>query len=129
MGRGCRGCGRSAQALAASLLLAACGDGPGSGTGADTGGSGSQGPAQVEPQGSPPARTLQQIKASGTLRVLTRNAPTTWYIDRDGQPSGPEHDLVEAFAADLGVDAEYVMAPTVDEILRRLAAGEADLAA
>ncbi len=121
---------RWSTAWAAALLLAACGEAPEGGAGAGGGAPvQTQAPAQAAAPPAPLPRSLPQIKTSGTLRVLTRNAPTTWYIDRDGQPAGPEHDLVEAFAAALGVEAEYVMAATVDDILRRLEAGEADLAA
>jgi membrane-bound lytic murein transglycosylase F len=75
------------------------------------------------------ARPLADIKRSGTLVVLTRNAPTAWYIGRDGEPTGPEHDLVEAFAAELGVAVEYRALSTVDAILEALERGEGDLAA
>jgi membrane-bound lytic murein transglycosylase F len=74
-------------------------------------------------------RDLSAIKASGKLIVLTRNAPTTWYVARDGEPAGIEHDMVEAFAAHLGVKVEYHNKETVPEILEALARGEADLAA
>lgn len=76
-----------------------------------------------------PHRSLEQIKQSGKLVVLSRNAPTTWYIDRDGEPTGPEYDLVTAFAAELGVTAEFKQYPTVEAILAALENGEGDLAA
>ncbi|MFB4202712.1 Membrane-bound lytic murein transglycosylase F [wastewater metagenome] len=79
-------------------------------------------------QGSGP-RSLAAIRASGELVVLTRNAPTTYYIGRDGRPTGPEHDLVEAFAEHLGVSVRYRVAPTVDAVIEGMAAGGADLAA
>lgn len=74
-------------------------------------------------------RSLAEIKKSGTLVVLTRNAPTTWHIGRDGEPAGPEHDLAEAFAAELGVAVEYRQLPTVEAVLVALEHGEGDLAA
>lgn len=86
---------------------------------------GCSGPPSDEAAG----RDLAAIKASGTLVVLTRNAPTTWYIGRDGQPTGPEHDMVQAFAEQLGVTPEFKVLDTVPEILDALAAGEGDLAA
>ena len=43
-------------------------------------------------------RSLAEIRESGKLIVLTRNAPTAVYTDRDEQQSGPEHDMVKAFA-------------------------------
>ncbi len=75
------------------------------------------------------ARTVAAIKESGSLIVLTRNAPTTWYIGRDGESAGIEHDMVEAFSAHLGVKAEFRIKETVAEILQALARGEGDLAA
>ena len=75
------------------------------------------------------ARSLDEIQSSGRLVVLTRNAPTTWYIGRHDRPTGPEHDLVEAFAQWLGVDAEYVLMDTVGEILAAVERGEGDFAA
>ncbi|MDT8452003.1 MAG: membrane-bound lytic murein transglycosylase MltF [Gammaproteobacteria bacterium] len=80
-----------------------------------------------QPAGS--ARDLSTIKESGTLIVLTRNAPTTWYIGRDGESTGIEHDMAEAFAAYLGVKAEFRVKATVPEILEALVQGEGDLAA
>lgn len=76
-----------------------------------------------------PTRSLEQIRESGKLVVLTRNAPTTWYIDRNGEPAGPEYDMVEAYAAALGVEVEYKIKPTVMSILKGIEDAEGDLAA
>lgn len=81
------------------------------------------------PDSDIPYRDLETIRASGKLIVLTRNAPTTWYIGRDDAPTGPEYDMVEAFAAHLGVEAEYRVKAGVPGILQALEAGEGDLAA
>ncbi|MCH8542025.1 MAG: membrane-bound lytic murein transglycosylase MltF [Alcanivorax sp.] len=81
---------------------------------------------QREPALSP---DVQAIKDSGTLVVLTRNAPTTYFIDRDDQPVGFEHDLVMDFAASLGVEVEFRLRHTITEIQNELAAGTAHLAA
>jgi membrane-bound lytic murein transglycosylase F len=98
------------MAAAAALLLAACDTGP-------------DNPDQAEP------RSLAEIKASGKLVVLTRNAPTTWYIGRDGQPTGPEYELVTAFADHLGVTVDFKHRASLTAILDSLEAGEGDLAA
>lgn len=74
-------------------------------------------------------RSLEQIRADGTLVVLTRNAPTTYYLDRHGKPAGPEYELVSAFAESLGVEVEFKRLGTVAEILAALEAGKGDLAA
>lgn len=76
-----------------------------------------------------PTRSLQEIRESGKLVVLTRNAPTAWYIGKDGEPTGPEYDMVEAYASHLGVDVEFKIRHSVKEILAALEEGEGDLAA
>lgn len=76
-----------------------------------------------------PSRSLREIQKSGKLIVLTRNAPTTYYIDQTGEPAGPEYELVEAFAEFLGVTAEYRIKKTIDEVLTGLEQGQGDLAA
>ncbi|MFP4257225.1 MAG: membrane-bound lytic murein transglycosylase MltF [Desulfobacterales bacterium] len=76
-----------------------------------------------------PYRSLEDIKESGRLVVLTRNAPTTYFIDRNDNPAGPEYELAEAFAESIGVKVEYNIKYTVDEILKSLEKGEADIAA
>ncbi len=75
------------------------------------------------------ARSLDAIQASGELHVLTRNAPTTWYIDSEGRPAGPEHELVQAFADWLDVEVEYRKRGSVSAILEALRDGGGDLAA
>jgi len=99
--------GRPAWALLACLLLAG-------------------GDAASEARAS---RSLAEIRASGTLIVLTRNAPTTWYIGRDEEPTGPEHDMARAIAAHLGVRPRFVVKRTIQEIVAGIENGEGDLAA
>jgi len=74
-------------------------------------------------------RSLEAIKASGELVVVTRNAPTAYYIDRNGHKTGPEYDKVAAFAESLGVDVRLLKKESVSAILRSVRAGEGDLAA
>ncbi len=76
-----------------------------------------------------PTRSLAEIKESGKLIVLTRNAPTTRYITRDGEPSGPEHDMATAFADWLGVEVEFRVKTSIGEILDALENGQGDIAA
>lgn len=68
------------------------------------------------------------VRDGGKLVVLTRNAPTTYYVGRD-RPMGFEHDLVTAFAASLGVDAEFKTLPSVASILDAIDRGEGHIAA
>ena len=74
-------------------------------------------------------RSLDEIQSSGKLVVLTRNAPTTLYTDRDEKQSGPEYDLVESFAASLGLEVEYKIKTSVQEIIAAVENAEGDLAA
>jgi membrane-bound lytic murein transglycosylase F len=65
--------------------------------------------------------------AQQDLLVLTTQGPLTYQVDENGLASGLEHDLVEAFAQELGVAARFLLA-TPDEIKSRLASGDAHLA-
>ncbi len=79
------------------------------------------------PAPAPPSR-LQRIQSSGKLRILTVYGATTYYPVGDGF-AGFEYELAGRFAAWLGVDAEFVVADSVGDLLVRMIAGEADLAA
>ena len=73
--------------------------------------------------------SLDAIRDGGTLVVLTRNAPTTYFIDRDEQAIGFEHDLVQDFARRLGVEVSFRLAHSIHDIQDELAHGKAHLAA
>ncbi|MEL7185982.1 MAG: membrane-bound lytic murein transglycosylase MltF [Pseudomonadota bacterium] len=77
---------------------------------------------------STPPPILDQVLETGVLRVVTRNSPTAYTISPDG-PSGPEYDLVQAFADDLGVTLEITAVDSVSEILPMLLSGDAHMAA
>lgn len=72
--------------------------------------------------------SLDLILDRGELQVVSRNSPTTWYIDKQG-PTGFEFALTEMFAEELGVAIRVTPAHTLDEIFTLLSRGEADLAA
>jgi len=72
---------------------------------------------------------LKAIKSSGTLVVLTRNAPTTYYIGNKDKPTGPEYDMAEAFAKSIGVKAKFVIVDSVADMLHALAHGKGDMVA
>jgi membrane-bound lytic murein transglycosylase F len=78
--------------------------------------------------GCNPPGTLERIRESGKLVVLTRNAPTTYYIGRAG-PMGFDYELVAAFAASLGVEVQLEVRDSVAAILEAMARGEGDIAA
>ena len=71
---------------------------------------------------------LDQVLDTGTLRVVTRYSPTSYTITPDG-PTGPEFDLVQSFADDLGVALIMEPVASVWEILPKLISGEAHMAA
>jgi membrane-bound lytic murein transglycosylase F len=77
---------------------------------------------------SSPPPLLDQVLETGELRVVTRNSPTSYTISPDG-PTGPEYDLVQAFADDLGVALVVLSVDSVSEILPKLLSGEAHMAA
>ena len=72
---------------------------------------------------APQKNLLEQVKDSGELRVLTRNAATTYYIGPHG-PTGPEYDLVQAFADHLGVSVNLVVEDSLENILDKVANGD-----
>ena len=71
---------------------------------------------------------LDQVLDTGKLRVVTRYSPTSYTITPDG-PTGPEFDLVQSFADDLGVALIMEPVASVSEILPKLLSGEAHMAA
>ncbi len=77
---------------------------------------------------SSPPPLLDQVLETGELRVVTRDSPTAYTISPDG-PSGPEFDLVQAFADELGVALVIEPVASVSEILPKLLSGEAHMAA
>jgi len=77
---------------------------------------------------SSPPPLLDQVLETGELRVVTRDSPTAYTISPDG-PSGPEFDLVQAFADELGVALVIEPVASVSEILPKILSGEAHMAA
>jgi len=71
---------------------------------------------------------LNQVLETGELRVVTRDSPTAYVLSPDG-PSGPEYDLVRAFADKLGVTLVINTVQSVSEVIPYLMSGRADLAA
>jgi len=72
--------------------------------------------------------SLDRIRDSGQLRVMSRNSPTTWYTDKQGA-TGFEYELASAFADHLGVKLVILPAFNYAEVFEKLDRGEADLAA
>ena len=72
--------------------------------------------------------SLQRIQESGTLTVVSRNSPTTYFIDK-GSPTGFEYTLASLFAEHLEVELQVTSAFGLDDIFVTLDRGEADIAA
>lgn len=73
------------------------------------------------PEPPPPPRT--------ELVVATRNAPTTYYEDHSGRLVGLEYELVTRFADWAELPLEFVVLPSVGEILEAVEGDQVDLAA
>lgn len=71
---------------------------------------------------------LEEVRALGELRVVTRNSPITYYIGQAG-PEGPDYDLVRGFADHLGVKLKLVEVNRFGDLLAEVEAGRAHLAA
>ncbi len=60
---------------------------------------------------------------------MTRNSPTTYYVDATGGLAGLEHDLVKRFAKSLGFKVKFVVASQFDRIIPAVAHRQAHMAA
>lgn len=68
---------------------------------------------------SPQPSTLERVQKEGVLRVVTRNSPTTYFEDRNGE-AGFEYELVKRFADELGVGLRIEPADNLDAIFTQL---------
>jgi len=74
------------------------------------------------------ARDLDDIKASGVLRILTRNNGSSYLVLR-GEEYGFEYELARRFARTLDVKLEVVLADSQYSLVSMLNKGLGDLAA
>ncbi len=70
---------------------------------------------------------LKEIQKRGTIRMITANMATSYYIYRDA-PMGFEYDLAKAFADHLGVTLEVIV-PDWDAMFEQLDSGQGDFIA
>jgi membrane-bound lytic murein transglycosylase F len=70
---------------------------------------------------------LQAIREGGELILITRNTPTTYYLDK-GKPAGFEYDLAKAFADFVGVQLRVELAPSFKDIFTTIKARNAHIA-
>ncbi|MCP4270876.1 MAG: membrane-bound lytic murein transglycosylase MltF [Gammaproteobacteria bacterium] len=71
---------------------------------------------------------LQEIINRGSIRVITRESPTTYYTGYQGA-DGVEFQLVNRFAEKLGIKLEITTVESITEVLAALRSGSADIAA
>jgi len=62
---------------------------------------------------------LERIQEEGVLRVITRNSPSTYFQDRNGE-AGFEYELAKRFASNLGVALQIETADNIEDIFNRL---------
>ncbi len=71
--------------------------------------------------------SYQRVLDAGKLVVgmLSNNAPMS-FVDEDGEPAGIDVNIANSAVVKLGVEAEFVMADTIEELDAKLEAGEID---
>lgn len=71
---------------------------------------------------------LVDIRDQGSITVITRNGPTTYYENKDGA-TGFEYELAKLFADYLGVELNIVVVHTLDDVFKALDKNQVHLAA
>lgn len=71
---------------------------------------------------------LELAKMTGSLYVVTRNSPTTFFEDRTGK-TGYEYELAKAFAESINVDLKIIVADNLQDIFSTLENNQAAFAA
>lgn len=72
--------------------------------------------------------SLARIRSEGVLKIVTRNGPTTYYVNR-GSGTGFEYILAKMFADHLDVDLQVTPVYGIDDLFGHLEKGRADIAA
>jgi len=72
--------------------------------------------------------SLDDLKKTGELVVISRESPTTLYQDNEG-PAGPEYDYLNSFAGFLGVDLRVEIRDNEQDVLSAIAQDEGHVAA
>lgn len=72
---------------------------------------------------------IVQIKTLGELRVATRTGPLAFYRGPNGVAEGPEYELAQRFADELGVKLKITPMRSYAEIYAALTSGQAHIAA
>ncbi|MCP4926990.1 MAG: membrane-bound lytic murein transglycosylase MltF [Gammaproteobacteria bacterium] len=77
--------------------------------------------------GQPPS-LLEEVRALGKLRVITRNSPTSFYTGSSG-PEGPEFDLMKGFAEHIEVELKLETSKRFSGLIPAVESGRAHVAA
>ena len=72
---------------------------------------------------------LDLISKKKKLIILTINAPTTYYIDRDNNLAGLEYEMTQSLAEYIGVDVEYRVYASTRDVIKALRNNEGHIAA
>ncbi len=75
-----------------------------------------------------PQNRLQQIQQRGELRVISRNAASTWYQGPNG-PDGLEYQLARMFAEFIGVELRMIEVDHYGELYEELLFDDGDIGA
>jgi membrane-bound lytic murein transglycosylase F len=78
---------------------------------------------------APNPSLLEQIRTIGELRIVTQNAPTTFYFGANDEPHGIEYDLAHAFADYLGVHLKLTTADQLWQVFPAVTGKQAHIAA
>ena len=71
---------------------------------------------------------LEMVKMTGSLYVVTRNSPVTYFEDRTGK-TGFEYELAKEFAKSIDVDLEIIVGDNLQDIFHTLDSNQAAFAA
>lgn len=71
---------------------------------------------------------LEVIQTNGSIRVATRNTPSSYYIDKSG-PAGFEYELAKSFADELGVQVDLIVPDTIDGLFQTITKRDAHIVA
>ncbi len=75
-----------------------------------------------------PPSLLDEVRALGELRVITRNSPTTYYTGSNG-PEGPDYDLIRGFAKYIGVKLNLETSARFSDLIPAVETGRVHVAA
>ncbi len=74
-------------------------------------------------------RSIETIKNSGQLTVLTRSSSTTFYRNKEGLFAGFEFELASLYAKHIGVELKMINVPSFEIVLSGVKEGRGDIAA